>query len=154
MLRRAVSLRLDYGESVRIVELMEPVLGDWQGRELLQLQPGSPAVAARAALRFKAEAGGAVVVQDYRQAREDGTEFFGHGVFMAVEQAVWWWFFDSSGSAPRPALGGWAEEELVLCPSGGPALTHRSASTTGTSYAWWSTAPAPTATFRGQVVGT
>ena len=55
-----------------------------------------------------------VVVQDYRQVREDGMEFYGHGVFLAQGDEVWWWFFDSYGEPPVPAVGGWVDGELAL----------------------------------------
>ena len=50
-----------------------------------------------------------MVVQDYRQVREDGMEFYGHGVFLAQGEEVWWWFFDSyrgASGAGRRWLGG------------------------------------------------
>ena len=97
-----------------ITELMAPLLGDWQGTEQQEASPWAPALGARAALRFKYDAGGSVVVQDYRQVRDDGSEFFGHGVFLAQGDEVWWWFFDSFGEPPVPAVGGWVGEELAL----------------------------------------
>jgi hypothetical protein len=99
---------------VLITELMAPLLGDWQGAEQQEASPWAPASGARAALRFKHEAGGSVVVQDYRQVREDGMEFYGHGVFLAQGEEVWWWFFDSYGEPPVPAVGGWVDGELAL----------------------------------------
>jgi hypothetical protein len=99
---------------VLITELMAPLLGDWQGTEQQEASPWAGASGARAALRFKHEAGGSVVVQDYRQVRQDGAEFYGHGVFLAQGEEVWWWFFDSYGEPPVAAVGGWVGEELVL----------------------------------------
>ena len=97
-----------------ITELMAPLLGDWQGTEQQEASPWAPASGARAALRFKHEAGGSVVVQDYRQVRDDAVEFYGHGVFLAQGEEVWWWFFDSFGEPPVPAVGGWVDGELAL----------------------------------------
>ncbi len=97
-----------------ITELMSPLLGDWQGAEQQEASPWAPASVTRAALRFKHEAGGCVVVQDYRQVREDGLEFYGHGVFLAQAEEIWWWFFDSYGEPPVPAVGGWVDGELAL----------------------------------------
>ena len=97
-----------------ITELMAPLLGDWQGTEHQEQSPWAPASGARAALRFKHEAGGSVVVQDYRQVRDNAVEFYGHGVFLAQGEEVWWWFFDSYGEPPVPAVGGWVDGELAL----------------------------------------
>ena len=60
------------GWRVLITELMAPLLGDWQGAEQQEASPWAPALGARAALRFKYDAGGSVVVEDYRQVRDDG----------------------------------------------------------------------------------
>lgn len=99
---------------MRISDLLGPLLGDWQGTEQQGESPWGPAGQARAALRFKHEAGGAVVIEDYRQVRSDGREFYGHGVFLAQGGEVWWWFFDSYGEPPEPAVGGWVDGELAL----------------------------------------
>ena len=47
------------------------------------------------------------MVNDYRQVREDGSEFLGHGVFLvghgsadSDDRAVSWWLFDSYALPP------------------------------------------------------
>ena len=98
-----------------VLEVFAPLFGHWQGTEDQYASPWAPAGAARAALSFRAEVGGAVVVNDYRQVRDDGSEFHGHGVFLVdAERVVSWWLFDSYALPPTPAVGGWREGELVL----------------------------------------
>lgn len=106
----AASLR-----TMRVLDIFAPLFGHWQGsEELSESRPGS-AITARAMLSFRAEIGGVAMVGDYRQVRADGTEFYGHGVFLVDESGtVTWWLFDSSGRPPVPATGGWRGAELVL----------------------------------------
>jgi hypothetical protein len=100
---------------MKVIEVFAPLFGHWQGSEEQLASPWGPAMTARAALSFRAEVGGAAVVNDYRQVRSDGSEFSSHGVFLVDEAyAVSWWLFDSSGQPPVPATGGWREDELVL----------------------------------------
>ncbi|MBB3328663.1 DUF1579 domain-containing protein [Microlunatus antarcticus] len=95
------------------------LLGNWSGVEEQSASPWAPAARTRAALTFKLDLGGTVVVQDYRQVRDDGAEFLAHGVFLgdagAVDDAgVRWWLFDSFGNAPEPGRGRWAGGALEL----------------------------------------
>ena len=92
-----------------------PLLGHWTGLEEQAASPWAPASGARAGFTFKLDVGGTAVVQDYRQVREDGAEFFGHGVFLLeLPGRVRWWFFDSSGVLPTAAEGAWRDSELLL----------------------------------------
>lgn len=97
--------------------MFAPLFGAWQGTEELSASPWGPAGSARAAMTFRAEIGGAAMVNDYRQVRSDRTEFAAHGVFLvddAAEPPVSWWLFDSYALPPVPATGGWQDGELVL----------------------------------------
>ena len=58
-------------------ELFWPLLGNWTGIE--QLAAGGTA---RAMITFKLDVADQVVLQDYRQVRDDGAELLGHGVFL------------------------------------------------------------------------
>lgn len=100
-----------------MLEVFAPLFGQWQGSEELSDSPWGPAGSARAALTFRAEIGGAAMVNDYRQVRSDRTEFAAHGVFLvdaAAADPVSWWLFDSYALPPVPATGGWRDGELVL----------------------------------------
>ena len=99
-------------------ELFWPLLGNWTGVE--QLTEGGTA---RAMITLKLDVADRVVLQDYRQVREDGAELTGHGVFLVdpVTADVLWWFFDSSGTPPTPLRGVWTDGQLVL----GPNQEHR-----------------------------
>jgi hypothetical protein len=98
-----------------VLEVFAPLFGHWQGTEELSASPWGPGGPARAALEFRAEVGGAAMVNDYRQVRGDGTEFYGHGVFLVDDGlGVSWWLFDSYALPPTPATGGWRDGELVL----------------------------------------
>ena len=102
-------------EAVGVLEVFAPLFGHWQGLEELSASPWGGAGTARAALTFRAEIGGAAVVNDYRQVRDDGSEFLAHGVFLVDPAAgVSWWLFDSYALPPEPATGGWCDGELVL----------------------------------------
>jgi hypothetical protein len=112
---------------VGVIEVFAPLFGHWQGTEELSASPWGAAGTARAALTFRAEIGGAAMVNDYRQVRDGGSEFLAHGVFLVAAgqqadggrmvedgQLVSWWLFDSYALAPDPATGGWRDGELVL----------------------------------------
>jgi hypothetical protein len=102
-------------EEVRVLEVFAPLFGHWQGTEEQLESPWGPATTARAALSFRAEVGGAAMVNDYRQVRADRSEFYAHGVFLVDEALrVSWWSFDSSGQPPVPAAGGWVDGALLL----------------------------------------
>ena len=95
--------------------MFTPLFGHWQGAEEQYASPWGAAGTARAALTFRAEIGGAAAVNDYRQVRDDGSEFLGHGVFLVgADGVVSWWLFDSYALPPVPATGGWRNGELVL----------------------------------------
>ena len=101
--------------AVRVLEVFAPLFGHWQGSEDQHPSPWGAGGPARAALSFRAEVGGAAMVNDYRQVRADGSEFYGHGVFLVDESlTVSWWLFDSFGQPPAPAVGGWQDGALVL----------------------------------------
>jgi len=102
-------------DTVRVLEVFAPLFGHWQGSEERFESPSGPATTARAILGFRAEVGGAAMVSDYRQVRADGSEFYGHGVFLVDEAlTVSCWLFDSYGLPPVPAVGGWRGGELVV----------------------------------------
>ena len=92
-------------------------------------------------ITFKLDVAEKVVLQDYRQVRDDGAELVGHGVFL-VDPAtgdLLWWFFDSSGIPPTPLRGLRSGGELALGPHGehrfwieGDQLHHRSPRLSGT----------------------
>ncbi|WP_375423590.1 DUF1579 domain-containing protein [uncultured Friedmanniella sp.] len=93
-----------------------PLLGSWTGLERQEASPWAPAAGTRASIVFRLDVAGTVVVQDYRQVREDGVELTAHGVLQGVPNAltVRWWLFDSYGQPPVAADGGWADGALVL----------------------------------------
>ena len=66
---------------------------------------------ARAMIIFKLDVHDLVVIQDYRQVRDGGREYTGHGVFMVDPESdgLLWWLFDSAGRAPGPVRGTWSE---------------------------------------------
>lgn len=100
---------------MRVLEVFAPLFGHWQGSEEQRESSWGAAGTARAALSFRAEVGGAAMVNDYRQIRSDGSEFYGHGVFLVDEALqVSWWLFDSFGLPPVPAAGRWQDGTLVL----------------------------------------
>jgi hypothetical protein len=103
---------------VSLRELFWPLLGNWTGIEQL-----ADAGTARAMITFKLDVADRVVLQDYRQVRENGAELSGHGVFQVdpVTDELLWWFFDSSGTPPIPLRGAWTDGQLVL----GPNSEHR-----------------------------
>ena len=94
-------------------ELFWPLLGNWTGVE--QLAAGGTA---RAMITFKLDVADQVVLQDYRQVRDDGAELVGHGVFLIdpVTADLLWWLFDSSGTPPTPLRGLQLGRELVFGP--------------------------------------
>jgi hypothetical protein len=98
-----------------VIEVFAPLFGHWQGSEEQHTSRWSAAGTARAMVSFRAEVGGAAVVNDYRQVRADGSEFYAHGVFLVDHAlAISWWLFDSDGHPPVPATGGWATGVLTL----------------------------------------
>jgi hypothetical protein len=103
---------------VTLRELFWPLLGNWTGVE--QLTTGGTA---RTMVTFKLDVADHVVLQDYRQVRDDGAELAGHGVFLIdpVTGDLLWWFFDSTGIPPTPLRGLRIGHELVL----GPHREHR-----------------------------
>ena len=113
---------------MRLVELFEPLLGQWQGVEQHTLAAGADAGPARAMLVLKLDLAGTAVLQDYRRVRDDGAEFTAHGVFLVTEPpaGLGWWRFDSDGGPPTTASGGRVDDELVFSartPEG--TVTHR-----------------------------
>jgi hypothetical protein len=101
---------------VDLRESFLPLLGTWTGLEQQEASPWAPAAGARASMVFRLDVAGTVVVQDYRQLREDGAELTAHGVLQGLPgtDTVQWWLFDSYGQPPVVAVGGWADGELVL----------------------------------------
>ena len=93
-----------------------PLLGTWTGLERLDAAPGTAPTTARASLVLRLDVASTVVVQDYRQVRDDGAELSAHGVFQAGPgpAEVRWWLFDSTGRPPVVATGWWEEDALVL----------------------------------------
>ncbi len=99
-----------------LVELFEPLLGQWHGVEKHTLSAGPDAGSARAMMVLKLELAGTAVLQDYRRVRDDGVEFTAHGVFSITTppDGLGWWRFDSDGGPPTTASGGRRDAELVL----------------------------------------
>lgn len=121
-------------------ELFAPLLGRWTGREHQYASAWAAAADTRAMITFLVDVADQVVLQDYRQVRDDRVEFTAHGVFMALRQAqgasaaedasaaegavaqaatgpgasIRWWLFDSYGWPPEPAEGVWCGAELSL----------------------------------------
>ena len=96
-------------------ETFWPLLGNWTGVERL-----ASGQSARAMIVFKLDVHDLVVTQDYRQVRDGGEEYTGHGVFMIDPDSdgLLWWLFDSSGRPPGPARGAWSDDELILLADG------------------------------------
>jgi hypothetical protein len=67
-------------------------------------------------ITFKLDVADRVVLQDYRQVRDDGGELSGHGVFLLdpLTADLLWWFFDSSGTPPTPLRGLATDGTLVF----------------------------------------
>jgi len=100
---------------VSLREIFWPLLGNWTGVERL-----ASGQSARAMIVFKLDVHDLVVTQDYRQVRDGGEEFTGHGVFMidSDSDGLLWWLFDSTGRPPGPARGSWSAGELILLADG------------------------------------
>jgi hypothetical protein len=99
-------------------ELFWPLLGNWTGVE--QLSTGGTA---RTMMTFKLDVADHVVLQDYRQVRDNGAELTGHGVFLIdpITFDLLWWIFDSTGIPPTPLRGLRVGSDLVR----GPHREHR-----------------------------
>jgi len=100
---------------VSLREVFWPLLGNWTGVERL-----ASGQRARAMIVFKLDVHDLVVTQDYRQVRDGGEEFTGHGVFMidSGSGGLLWWLFDSTGRPPGPARGSWSDGKLILLVDG------------------------------------
>ncbi|WP_239071897.1 DUF1579 family protein [Amycolatopsis sp. SID8362] len=98
-------------------DALKAFVGDWTGTEELAASPWAPASTARADCGYRLALNGFAVIQDYRQRREDGSEFLGHNVFTADPSTgeTLWYGFDSYGFPPdSPARGGWIGATLTL----------------------------------------
>ncbi|SEF29645.1 Protein of unknown function [Amycolatopsis pretoriensis] len=98
-------------------DALKAFAGDWTGTEELAASPWAPASTARAECRYRSELNGFALVQDYRQLRDDGTEFLGHNIFTVDPHTgeTLWYGFDSYGYPPEsPARGDWSGATLVL----------------------------------------
>lgn len=98
-------------------DALKAFVGDWTGTEELAASPWAPASTARADCAYRLALNGFALLQDYRQRREDDTEFLGHNVFTADPRTgeTLWYGFDSYGFPPQsPARGGWDDGTLVL----------------------------------------
>jgi hypothetical protein len=98
-------------------DALKAFVGDWTGTEDLAASAWAPASTARAECEYRLELNGFALIQQYRQHREDGSEFLGHNVFTADPQTgeTLWYGFDSYGFTPEsPARGGWTGTTLTL----------------------------------------
>jgi hypothetical protein len=98
-------------------DALKAFAGDWTGTEDLAASPWAPASTARADCEYRLALNGFALVQQYRQRREDGSEFLGHNIFTVDPQTgeTLWYGFDSYGFPPEsPARGGWDGATLVL----------------------------------------
>jgi hypothetical protein len=98
-------------------DALKAFVGAWTGIEALAASPWAPASTAQADCEYRLALNGFAVVQDYRQQREDGSEFLGHNVFTVDPDTgeTLWYGFDSYGFPPEsPARGGWTGATLVL----------------------------------------
>ncbi|WP_370969086.1 DUF1579 family protein [Amycolatopsis sp. cg9] len=98
-------------------DALKALVGDWTGTEELAASPWAPASTARADCGYRLALNGLAVIQDYRQRREDGSEFLGHNVFTAdpATGETLWYGFDSYGFPPdSPARGDWTGATLTL----------------------------------------
>lgn len=103
--------------SVMTDNTLARLAGEWRGEETIastRWGPGGPA-SAHVSARF--DLGRRVLLQDYRQEREDRPSLQVHAVFVAGPEhdqyALYW--FDSYGFAPaQPAPGHWDGQRLVF----------------------------------------
>ncbi|MFG1639112.1 DUF1579 family protein [Amycolatopsis sp. NPDC049252] len=98
-------------------DALQAFAGDWAGTEELAASPWAPASTAHADCEYRLALNGFALIQQYRQRREDGTEFLGHNIFTADPQTgeTLWYGFDSYGFPPEsPARGDWDGATLVL----------------------------------------
>jgi hypothetical protein len=98
-------------------EALTALVGDWVGKEEVAESPWASASTASARASYRVALHGFAVVQEYRQLREDGTDFLGLNVF-TVDPATGetlWYGFDSYGFPPdSPARGRWSGDVLTL----------------------------------------
>ena len=91
------------------------LIGSWVGEERLAASPWAPAGTATATLEFTEEAGGATVLQRYRQERDGREALTGLGVLDVDEGTVRQFWWDSLGHPPAaPAVGQEAEDGIVV----------------------------------------
>lgn len=98
-------------------ELLWDLLGNWSGTEQQHPSALGPGARTRAMMTFKQDLGGAAVVSDYRQVREDADELLAHSVILVDPErpgSVLWWLFDSVGHPPEAARGTWVDGRLAL----------------------------------------
>jgi hypothetical protein len=98
-------------------DALKAFVGDWTGTEELAASAWAPASTARAECDYRLTLNGFALIQQYRQHREDGSEFLGHNVFTADPQTgeTLWYGFDSYGFPPEsPARGDWTGTTLIL----------------------------------------
>ncbi|WP_318306097.1 DUF1579 family protein [Amycolatopsis solani] len=98
-------------------DALKAFVGDWTGTEELAASPWAPASTARADCEYRLALNGFILIQHYRQRREDGSEFLGHNVFTADPGTgeTLWYGFDSYGFPPEsPARGHWTGPTLTL----------------------------------------
>ena len=95
---------------------MQKLLGSWEGTGHIEPNPWGADGAITAQFMFRSGPGDHSVIHDYRDQREDGTSFAGHGVLTtdpATNEVLWFWF-DSYGAPPLvPSRGLW--NNGVLC---------------------------------------
>ncbi|SFW60538.1 DUF1579 family protein [Amycolatopsis australiensis] len=98
-------------------DALQALVGRWAGTEDLAAAPWAPASTAHVDCEYRRALNGFAVIQNYRQRREDGSEFLGHNVFTVDPRTgeTLWYGFDSYGFPPEPAArGGWTGATLVL----------------------------------------
>ena len=100
--------------------LLARFAGRWSGPETMSPSPFSPGGEAVGTTDYKMGLGGLALIQEYRQTREGGPTFEGHGV-MLVEPGsddVLWWWFDSMGFPAEITRGRWDGDTLIFERSG------------------------------------
>lgn len=98
-------------------ERLKGFAGEWAGDEDIFPNAWGPGGKAKGSWRFRLDASGFNLIQDFQEIRDGGYRFDGHGVLTvdpAAGEYVWFWF-DSYGYPPlSPSRGGWQGNVLVL----------------------------------------
>jgi hypothetical protein len=103
--------------SVEGNNVLAALAGEWLGEEQIATTRWGQGGPAKAKVSARFGLGGKVLLQDYREERDDKPSLQVHAIFAAGaepgEYALYW--FDSYGFAPaQPALGHWDGVQLVF----------------------------------------